>query len=419
MVQGLMGRIDRIGKTKRTYFAGIIIGLACVLSVPLLSLVKVHAEGVNCDANAVVTGGVASVSALQQKYNNGTSCVSGGVTYSNKAYSIQDIYHGFNIGPSDISGMGADTENGYVTRSGDVYAGGKLVATNAMTAGRQDYGGATTHHYGATTYYERTPNQGFAAGVTQLDALVVMKNGVFQFAIFNSCGNPVSATPVPQPKPKPPTPTYSCVSLTGAVVDQTKMLFTFTATASVGGGAVFKDAVLDFGDGKTQTLTPAAGKLTVTTTHQYAAADSYNAAATLYFTANGATVSAKPCPLLVPVSGPPVQECKPGVPMGSPECTPCPYDTSLPSNSPQCIAPPPPSLPNTGAGDTIAIFSAVAVAGFLVYRQLIFRKHRAAFLAAEQGTSPLPLQDPLDNGHHLHFGHHQVKRPSLRRKRPY
>ena len=50
-----------------------------------------------------------------------------------------------------------------------------------------------------------------------------------------------------------------------------------------------------------------------------------------------------------------------------------------------------------GAGNIIAIFAAVVVGGFMIYRHLLFRKHKSAFLAAELGTSPLPLGDPLND----------------------
>jgi hypothetical protein len=192
-------------------------------------------------------------------------------------------------------------------------------------------------------------------------------------------------------------PFYNCVQLVGAILDKTKMEYSFTVTANYGNGATFTGADFDFGDGKTQTgVKLAADGKTAMVTHTYASAGNYNAAAVLHFTVNGSSVSAPTCKALVtPETVTP--ECKPGVPVGSPECTPCEYDSSLPSNSDQCVPPTTPELPNTGAGNTIAIFAAVMVAGFLVYRQLLFKKHRAAFAAAEQGTSPLPLGDPMSD----------------------
>ncbi len=380
---------------KVPFIAGLILSLGLVLGGGAVGVTMVHAETANCDSNAVVYCGASSVSALQQKYNNGDT--------RNKAYSIQDIYHAFGMGPSDITAMSSDAVAGYVTKSGDVYAtvNGRstLVATGAYTAGRQNIAGSTQHTYGATTYYQRSPSVSFLEN--SLSAMVIMKNGVFQHAILNSCGNPVNATPkktTPPPAPKPPTPFYSCVQLTGSIPgDNNQMARTFTATAKFGGGATLSSADFDFGDGISKKgVRPASGSTSITVQHTYSKASTYSAKAILHFSANGKDVTAAACAARVTPNTPPTPECKPGVPVGSPACTPCQYDSSLPSDSPQCVAPTPPSLPNTGAGDTIAIFAVVVVAGFLVYRQIIFRKHRATFLAAQQGTTPLPLSDPLN-----------------------
>jgi hypothetical protein len=206
-------------------------------------------------------------------------------------------------------------------------------------------------------------------------------------------------------------PTYNCVQLVGAVLDKSKFQYGFTVTANAANGATFTSVDFDFGDGKSQTGVKPANATGATVTHAYAAAGSYNAAATLHFNVSGADVTAPTCKALVtPETVTP--ECKPGVPVGSPACTPCQYDTSLPSNSSQCVPPPP--LPNTGAGNTIAIFAVVIIAGFLVYRQLLFRKHKAAFAAAEQGTSPLPLGDPLSSDAPLAGTPLAAKKRSLR-----
>jgi LPXTG-motif cell wall-anchored protein len=211
-------------------------------------------------------------------------------------------------------------------------------------------------------------------------------------------------------------PFYSCVSLTGAILDKSKFQYSFTAAAKYGNGANFTSADFIYGDGTKQIGVKPTGAA-VAVTHSYAKAGSYNISAMLHFTVNGKAVTANTCTAVVTPTTPPTPTCKPGVPVGSSECTPCQYDTSLPSNSPQCL---PPSLPNTGAGNTIVIFGGVVVAGFLVYRQLLFRKHKTAFLAAQMGSSPLPLGDPLSNqplaGTPLA---HPAKRRSLRRRRPF
>ena len=215
-------------------------------------------------------------------------------------------------------------------------------------------------------------------------------------------------------------PAFSCMQLTGAFLDQEKMKVSFTATAKFSGGATFNSADFTFGDGSSQTgVKPNSDGKTATATHDYAAPGTYNANAILHFTVDGKSVIAEGCPAVVTPTKPPTPECKPGVPVGSPECTPCQFDSSLPSNSPECTPPP---LPNTGAGNTIAIFAAVVIGGFLVYRQLLFRKHKAAFAAAQQGTSPLPLADPLNDETPLAgtpLAPAPAKRFSFRRKRHF
>jgi len=216
-------------------------------------------------------------------------------------------------------------------------------------------------------------------------------------------------------------PYYQCVQLTGAILDKNKMSYSFTAQAKYGGGATLTSADFSFGDGTSQNGVKAASSsaTSITVDHAYAAANTYNASATLHFVVNGQSVSANACPALVTPTAPPTPECKPGVPMGSVACNPCPTDASVAAGSAQCATAPPPSLPNTGAGDTIAIFAGVAVAGFLVYRQLLFRRHKLAFIEAQQGTSPLPLGDPLNDENPLANTPLATRRRIFRRNRPF
>jgi hypothetical protein len=78
----------------------------------------------NCDANSVIWCGASSVSQLQKDYNDGDG--------HNQAYSIQDIYNWYGITSNDVASEAPYVVNGYVTKSGDVYASGVLVATNAL-----------------------------------------------------------------------------------------------------------------------------------------------------------------------------------------------------------------------------------------------------------------------------------------------
>lgn len=187
-------------------------------------------------------------------------------------------------------------------------------------------------------------------------------------------------------------PFYNCVALSGAILDKTKYSYSFTAKANYGNGADFVSADFTFGDTKYQNGVKPKGNV-VTVTHTYATAGKYNIAAVLHFTVDGKPVTAPTCTASVTPTTPPVSTCKPGVPVGSPAClAPCQPGSSVPPSSPQCQ---PPELPNTGAGNVVALFGVVAVGGFLVYRHILFRRHKAAFLAAERGSSPLPLGNPL------------------------
>jgi uncharacterized repeat protein (TIGR01451 family) len=166
--------------------AAMITGAVVGIGMLGLHAVRVHAASTyNCDANSVLWCGAPSVSSLQSKYKSGDG--------HNSAASIQHIYSWYGIGSSDISSMGTYEVKGSVSKSGNVYAGSTLVATNALTGGREYISGSTKHTVNGTTFYSRKPSVSFLDG--SLSAMVYMKNGVFQFAILNSCGNPVTGAP--------------------------------------------------------------------------------------------------------------------------------------------------------------------------------------------------------------------------------
>lgn len=168
-----------------------------------LALPQVRAQGVNCDDNAVVFCGASSTGSLISKYDNGDG--------HNTAASIQHIYSSFSISSSDIHAMGSTSEMGSVTSSNQVFLDGKLVANNVLTAGRDCSIGGTPRDVQGTKFCARPPSVSFAS--SPLSAFVVMRGGVFQFAILTSCGNPVTGhptttpPPAPTPKPMPTTPT--------------------------------------------------------------------------------------------------------------------------------------------------------------------------------------------------------------------
>jgi hypothetical protein len=180
--KSVLGWLTEKGKAKRS------IALLSILLIPLVAswLILPSANAMtissprDCDNNAVVSCGALSVTELQRKFNNDSD--------------TRAILKSFGISSSDIQSMDSSATSGTVTRSGRVMVNGKTVATNAITAGRQNMSGSQRVHSGNTTFFRRPPSVSFAQ--SSLPAFVVMNNGRFQFAIIASCGNPVTATPV-------------------------------------------------------------------------------------------------------------------------------------------------------------------------------------------------------------------------------
>jgi len=127
----------------------------------------------------------------------------------------------------------------------------------------------------------------------------------------------VKATPPPPPPPTP-NPQAVCTNLSAVLLDSEKRSYKFTATASVSGGAVLQSADFNFGDGVAMTGVLPNG-LQVMINHDYAKAGNYTTTATLTFrNPDGTSVKAGCQTSLTPTDT--VQYCKPGVPVGSPDC---------------------------------------------------------------------------------------------------
>lgn len=142
----------------------------------------------DCDTVAIIKCGAFSESALKAAYDK------------NSTGDLKQVYNAFGISRSDMTGF----SNGIVYRNGKVTVDGKVVATNAMTAGR-NYGG--TPIPGTKNVGKYSVSKFVDEGQT---AFVKMVNGKFSFAIVKACSNPVSATPTkpaPKPTPTPPAPT--------------------------------------------------------------------------------------------------------------------------------------------------------------------------------------------------------------------
>lgn len=232
------------------------------------------------DNVAIIRGGVSSTSDAKTKCK------------ANKTGDLDNIYKAFGFDCSDISGM----KSGVVYRNGDVKVDGKVVATDAMTAGR-NYGGS--HISGTKNVGKYSTSKFVDDGQTALVKLD--KDGKFLFAIVKPCGNPVSAKPKETPKPKPK-PSYSCDSLEARKLSRTK--FEFTAEGSAKNGAKITGYRFTFGDGTSATIS------SNTTTHTYSTAGSYSVTVEIRVSVDGSTkyVDGNNCETTITVTPPPAPE---------------------------------------------------------------------------------------------------------------
>lgn len=377
-----------------------------ILGFGLLNAHQAHAaSGVNCDNNAVVFCGTSSVDNLISKFNNGDG--------HNSASSIHHIYSWFGISSSDVQSMATSAQVGSVTSSGDVSVDGHLVATNALTGGRQNIAGSSEQNSQGTIFFTRPPSVSFLSN--SLSAFVVMRDGVFQFAILTSCGNPVTAHPVTKPtKPPTPAPTPTpvvtksspqtvcsgntsntnsgtasqggnCSTNTTTVVQsplpptpspmpasfgQCTGLFitpsqdnTMSITANVefqlDGDAQLQSIVYNFGDGS---VTPPTTQTTIT--HAYQQAGTFIITATLSFSGTSSTTPST-CQSQITINQ---------VPAAAPSVAPAVVTSSTPPSTPVQTAPAS-QLVNTGPGSIVGIFAVSTIVGTLGYRLLLGRQH--------------------------------------------
>ena len=228
--------------------AGLAITIAGVLSLTVFNGDSRADITRNCDNNSIINCGAADANELSQKFNE------------NKTGDLATIYSSYGISSS----MFASAKMGEVRKDGTVVVNGEVVATDAMSIGRQSIAGSTPKVIGGKTYYDSPPSTSFLSN--SISAFVFFDgNGQFKSAIITSCGNPLTG----KPKPKP---AYKCNSLVAAAVTRTK--YTFTATASAENGASIVNYTYDFGDGKSVTTSEK------TVSHEYEKAGTYKAKVT-------------------------------------------------------------------------------------------------------------------------------------------
>jgi hypothetical protein len=329
--------------------------------------------GKDCDSYSIIKCGIPSTTALKHDYNN-------------SAYVRRTFGH-FGISSSAISSIGATAVKGTVYRNGDVKVGGKVVATKSYTAARlRVTAGDKKVTVGGSTFYVRLLSTSWSH--SSAPAYVVMKDGVFQFAVLAPCGNPVTATPVQPPKPpQPPAPKPSlvCNSLS---YNNSRLAYTFVAKAAVKNTKITRYSFY-FSDRKSPVVVKtSAGRVTIQ--HSFAKYNTKYSAYVIVQAGNLTTKKTAVCTKKFQTGGP--TECKPGIPAGSPECNKC----SDKNGNDICVTPPPTkhpivlassimTLPNTGPGVILFIFIMSMVGGtffHLAHRFVRQRRHARRHAAA-------------------------------------
>lgn len=147
--------------------------------VPLGDTKATNPSG-DCDSNSIIYCGSFSTGELANDYAKLDA--KGKAAYANAG-----------VNPAKFG----STVMGAVTRDNRVVVNGKTVATNVYTYGRGYMSGSVQISGGA---YMRHPSVSFRSA--SIPAFVYMKDGVFQWAVITTCGNPVKGTPTaPTPKP--------------------------------------------------------------------------------------------------------------------------------------------------------------------------------------------------------------------------
>jgi hypothetical protein len=246
--------------------------------------------GSDCSPNSVINCGVTSTQQL--------------VNYLPGHTAILDLYSkSFGINAADISNLRNTTVHpnedvtyaGSVNVNNDVIVNGRIVDTNAITAGRQNisnrYGSSRQVNYAGYSFFIRTPRVSFV--VASIPAFVVMKNGVFQFAILTSCANPVRATAVPvTPKKTTSIATYTCDNLTLAISSTDPNTIVANVKHSQTNGATYNNVTYQFKNDTNNIITSlTAGDTNV----NYSSVNSFGpqtVTATVNFTLSGRSVSA-------------------------------------------------------------------------------------------------------------------------------
>ena len=192
-LRNAMRRVRKIVSKKTAIVAAVVVlgatGAAGTIVQP------VQAAG-DCKDNSVIRCGAFDVGTLQNRYASNSS--------------VRAIYAAapFGISSNTFYSSLSTMQNGAVYKNGTVTVGSRVVATNAITAGRRYIPGSSDMHIPGVLAYSRAPSVSFRQN--SLSAFVKLDaNGRFMFAVIKECGNPVTARPTSPPQPPKPVPNFT------------------------------------------------------------------------------------------------------------------------------------------------------------------------------------------------------------------
>ncbi|MDB5169718.1 MAG: hypothetical protein JWN82_114 [Candidatus Saccharibacteria bacterium] len=218
----------------RKMLVGATLGLVMVVGGLLMSSGKATAAS-GCDDYAIMRCGATSASQFINKLNN------------NPPGDLKAVYADYGLVPSQYGRFASSAKPGVIHDNGNITVDGVVVGRSTQNVGRvhdanfnqkvtingHDYWGGP---FGSTYHADSA------------DVMVMFNDqGVMQFAVVSSCGNPQRITPNK--------PNYSCNNLQKTKVDGTKNTYRFTTNATASQGAQVVKAVYDFGDGDSKTVT--------------------------------------------------------------------------------------------------------------------------------------------------------------------
>jgi hypothetical protein len=245
----------------------------------------------DCDNNAIIFCGFSSPGDFMSK-----------VQVANDGHGhadLQSVYAAYGLSPSMYGQFVTSARQGTVFKDGRIVVDGQVVGTSSRTIGRiASFQGAGffSQNINNVTYFGNSTQQAFAAA--SIPATVLFNSqGVMQFAVLNSCGNPVSAAKV--------TPSFACNALNKTAVAGQPNTFTFTTSATASNNASIAKLVYDFGDGSAQVTTTSPG---APVTHTYRSSGTFTAKVTVFVHLPGNQTVAIPsehCQTTITIAPPP------------------------------------------------------------------------------------------------------------------